>query len=629
MPLSVTVPRSIAAYREPITEIHLHAFGDASGQGVSAAVYGVSKQDSGETQMLIAAKSRLAKRGLTIPRLELIAGHMAVNLVENVAKAIGEDKVTEQHCWSDSTVALYWIEGTGEYRQFVANRVAKVRPHTSVKWHYVPTNQNPADLGSRGGQLTELWLNGPKWLGTPKNWPESPIIQSSKESQVEAKIVREVLCTTQTTNESDDLDLVLERNELRTTLRITAWILRFVHNCKNLEKRKGPLNPSETEEDDDGSNASRVRTAKIPSSPKRRKFSTLKKTRTGCWYTMVEYKERTQFTCQRKQHAFTKKLVRRIHVNTLHGGVGLTMAAIRETYWVPKLRRLVKTIRSECWGCKRFRTIAIKTPAPGYLPTNRTDGKTAFEVVGVDFAGPIRYKKTKKESKAYLVIFACSLFRGIYLELLPDLTTETFFPCLKRFIARRGRPRVIYSDNGGTFIKAAKWLKKAQKDERVLNHLEENDIKWIFNLSRAPWWGGQFERLIGVVKGAMRKVIGKGILHWNELSEMLLDVENQINRRPLSYVEDDVELPVLTPASFLFQRPNQLPEAQPHNEENRDLQKRLKLLRNCEDQLWNRWRREYLTALRERHNMMSGNTGFQVARGDVVIIRTDDKNRGC
>ena len=102
---------------------------------------------------------------------------MASHLVKNVAKAIGEDKVTEQHCWSDSTVALYWIEGTGEYRQFVANRVAKVRSHTSIKWHYVPTNQNPTDLGRRGGKLTELWLNGPKWLGTPENWPESPIIE--------------------------------------------------------------------------------------------------------------------------------------------------------------------------------------------------------------------------------------------------------------------------------------------------------------------------------------------------------------------------------------------------------------------------------------------------------------------
>ena len=71
----------------------------------------------------------------------------------------------------------------------------------------------------------------------------------------------------------------------------------------------------------------------------------------------------------------------------------------------------------------------------------------------------------------------------------------------------------------------------------------------IFNLSRAPWWGGQFERLVGVVKTAMRKVIGKGILSWNELSEVLLDVEIQVNRRPLSYVGEDVE-PLLTPASF-------------------------------------------------------------------------------
>ena len=231
-----------------INEIHLHAFGDASGQGVSAAVYGVSEQESGETQMLIAAKSRLAKRGLTIPRLELIAGHMAENLTTNVAKVIGEDKIAGQHCWLDSTVALYWIGGAGEYRQFVANCVAKVRSHTSVKWHHVPTDQNPADLGSSGGQLTELWLNGPQWLGNPENWPESPLIQSSKESQAEAKIVRDVLCATQTKNESDDLDLVLERNELRRTLRVTSWLLRFVYNCKKREKRNGPLSVSETEE---------------------------------------------------------------------------------------------------------------------------------------------------------------------------------------------------------------------------------------------------------------------------------------------------------------------------------------------------------------------------------------------
>ena len=197
------------------------------------------------------------------------------------------------------------------------------------------------------------------------------------------------------------------------------------------------------------------------------------------------------------------------------------------------------------------------------------------------------------------------------------------------FIVRRGRPRVIYSDNGGTFVKAEKWLNRIRTEERLHNHIEENEIKWIFNLSRAPWWGGQFERLIGVVKGAMRKVIGKGTLYWNEMSDVLLDVETQINRRPLSYVEDDVELPVLTPSSFLFQRENQLPETRPHHEENKHLRKRLKFLRACKDELWNRWRREYLTALRERHNMIHGSKGLQVSAGDVVIVQTEEKNRRC
>ena len=157
---------------------------------------------------------------------------------------------------------------------------------------------------------------------------------------------------------------------------------------------------------------------------------------------------------------YTRKLVRRIHVNTLHGGVGLTMAAIRETYWIPRLRRLVKAVRSDCWECKRFQVMAAKTPKPGYLPTNRTTSQTPFEVVRIDFMGLTRYKKVKHEFKSYLVIVTCSLSWAVHLELLPNLNTKTFIPCLKQFIDRRGRPRVIYSDNSGTFHKVAKWLSK-------------------------------------------------------------------------------------------------------------------------------------------------------------------------
>ena len=325
---------------------------------------------------------------------------------------------------------------------------------------------------------------------------------------------------------------------------------------------------------------------------------------------------------------FTRKLVQRIHCETLHGGVGLTMAAVRERYWIPRLRTLVKTTRKECWGCKRFHIKAATPPVPGPLPEDRTNPGAAFEVIGVDFAGPIRYRSSKAEGKAYLTIFACSLSRAVHLELLRNLETTNFIVCLKKFIARRGRPRVVYSDNGSTFIKASKWLGQLRRDERLRGLLEEHEIKWKFNLSRAPWWGGQFERLIGVVKSAMHKVIGGGHLTWNQLSEILLDIEIQINRRPLTYLEDDVELPILTPATFLHQRTSQLPEEKPWRIEESDLRKRAKYLIQCKNELWRRWKREYLVALRERHNLAQKKSKFQPKPGDVVIVQTDSKNRG-
>ena len=100
--------RSISLYQEEIDEIQLHGFGDASDREVCAAVYAVVKQAPGISQGLITAKSRLAKQDLTIPRLELVSGHMALNLITNVRQALkGLTLATKDHCWLDSSVALH------------------------------------------------------------------------------------------------------------------------------------------------------------------------------------------------------------------------------------------------------------------------------------------------------------------------------------------------------------------------------------------------------------------------------------------------------------------------------------------------------------------------------------------
>lgn len=96
-------------------------------------MYTAVSQKSGRTQSLLTVKSRVAKLGVTIPSLEPIAGHMAVNFAVNVLQALSGIPVDPTiHCWLDGTVALHWINNQGGYRQFPANRVDKIQHHSNV-----------------------------------------------------------------------------------------------------------------------------------------------------------------------------------------------------------------------------------------------------------------------------------------------------------------------------------------------------------------------------------------------------------------------------------------------------------------------------------------------------------------
>ncbi|XP_068674565.1 uncharacterized protein [Montipora foliosa] len=148
------------------------------------------KDPNSQTVEMLRFTRALFKRGLMIPRLELVSGHMAVNLLANVASALDGFPLMEKYCWLDSTVALHWIRSPGTYKQFVSNRVEKIQAHSEVIWRHVGTSENPADLGSRGGEVLNhpSWCNGPKWLNNKACWP--PDIQKSfMESELEIIIV--------------------------------------------------------------------------------------------------------------------------------------------------------------------------------------------------------------------------------------------------------------------------------------------------------------------------------------------------------------------------------------------------------------------------------------------------------
>jgi hypothetical protein len=208
------------------------------------------------------------------------------------------------------------------------------------------------------------------------------------------------------------------------------------------------------------------------------------------------------------------------------------------------------------------------------------------------------------------------------------MSCEEFLMSLKRFIAARGRPKKIISDNGKTFVAAASWMKKVVRNEKLQGYLSEHGVRWQFNLSKASWWGGMFERMVSIVKQALYKVVGFAKLTFKELQDVMLDIQLVLNNRPLSYCEDDIQLPMLTPNMMIFGKANYLMELSPEDIEERDLRKRAKYLKKCKDALWQRWKREYMRALRERHNLTHDGKEKELRRGDVMLIKGDEKNRG-
>ena len=132
--IKIEIPRSISI-RETITNIDIHLFSDASINGVCTVAYVVLYQPNKISQGLIRSQSRLEKRNLTIPRLELIAVQMPAILSQNIKNHLNNPNVRNFYAWSDSPVVLHWLKDKREFKAFVSNRVAKIREYSYLKWN--------------------------------------------------------------------------------------------------------------------------------------------------------------------------------------------------------------------------------------------------------------------------------------------------------------------------------------------------------------------------------------------------------------------------------------------------------------------------------------------------------------
>ena len=170
---------------------------------------------------------------------------MATNLVHNIKDALQGFSVRNAYCWLHSTVALYWIRGSGEYKQFVGNRVRRIQLEEYIECRHVGTEKNPDDLGSWGSevnQTSKLWWRGPEWLSEPANLPPDIITSVTKETKVEAKTLKGIFAVA--LQALDEPDQIMGKWDLWKAIRVSAWVSWVTHNTRNNRKNTTNLETS-------------------------------------------------------------------------------------------------------------------------------------------------------------------------------------------------------------------------------------------------------------------------------------------------------------------------------------------------------------------------------------------------
>ena len=371
LPSRIKVPRSIVSPDTPLNAIDIHVFDDSSIIGTCAAAYAVTHQSGHANQQLIASKPRLAKQNMSIPTLELLAVHMASNLAENIKSALSNYNIRDIHGWTDSIVVLHWLKGKRDYKQFVSNRINKITAKAYITGRHVPSNQNPADIGSTGAygnQIPDLWWTGPTWLEQPEHWPPQPNIMARDESEKETKTVKTLLATSiNIDHEEDECDRLLLKHNLSKFIRITCWISRFFPNCRQT-KTKGPLTTEETNKQ-----------LKYWIHREQQKHKGCDKFKSDEQQLNFKINKESLYECQCRIEGhypiyqpskllLSEKPIYQSHLKTIHGGVNLTMTHIRTDDWIPTMTQLTKKIINKCHGGKRFNTKPYPSSIQGQLP---------------------------------------------------------------------------------------------------------------------------------------------------------------------------------------------------------------------------------------------------------------------
>ncbi|GFX89294.1 integrase catalytic domain-containing protein [Trichonephila clavipes] len=493
---SIKIPRCLNLSSNGIKRLTLHVFCDASKKAYAACVFLRVEYEGNVFVKLIQAKTRVAPlKDISIPRLELLACVWGTRLAASVKNDLNLPDVRIYYL-TDSMTALAWIQRTRDWGVFVSNRVKEIRNLSDFSsWEHVPSEKNFADILSRGCNAEQLvylrWWEGPSWLSeTPVQCPRSK--QVPDEEAVNLELRKSVLVNTAKRIEEFNWHSQYFSSYLKV-VRMIACIFRFFKNAKRI----------------DVCNTSEI--------------------------TFSEF-----------DHA-EKTVIKLIQMEKFEGVTDEKLRPLKpflDEFEILRARTKL-SFREDTHNFKFPIILPNEHPVVHLMIVRKHE---ELMHAGVDLAGPLHLKDRRK---GWVVLFTCAVFRAVHFELITSLSTAAFLQSLRRFISRRGRPTIIYSDNGTNFVGSNSALNSIDWDA-VISKANIQKIKWKFNPPSAAWWGGFWERMIQMLKQILRKMLGRASLYYEELNTVLCECEHVINSRPLTYISEDVnDLSPLTPAMLL------------------------------------------------------------------------------
>ena len=655
-----SVPRCFKpAITNSTTRYELHHFADASQDGYGVVTYlrvitlGIPVHCS-----FIMGKSRVAPlKQISIPRMELSAGTLAVRQDKLVKQEL-DIIISKTQYWTDSTAVLKFIKNTDKrFHTFVANRISMIRDGSNTNdWYYIDTKQNPADDASRGLKAHQMvegsrWCVGPSFLWCHESdWPVQPdTLGNIPDDHTEVKVVRSCLATNVTSSENDIMNELISRFSSWYKLkRIFAWILRYrlklltaararmagshsTHDIHDIAVPPITLSELERAEHYILQHVQLCYACDKSSIRKLDPFMMDGLLRVGgrLSHSSLEINASHQIILP-KDHIISKMIIDYYHHLSGHSGREYVLSLIRTKYWITRGNAAVRSVLSKCFDCKRKHGY-VEHQKMANLPQDRfTTDKPPFTSTGIDFFGPYVVKRGRTSVKRYGLIFTCMTTRAVHIEVTHGLDTDSFLQAMSRFIARRGRPELIRSDNGGSFIRGEKEIKQgiaSWNQDKIHNHLLQNDIQWIFNPPLGSHHGGVWERAIRSARRILNSLLQGQVIDDQCLVTLMAEVESIMNGRPITKVSNDyTDVEALTPNHLLLFRSTSLPLGT-FSKEDMYYHRRWKQIQYMSELFWKRWIREYLPLLQQRQKWTSTMNNLKI--GNIVLLVDNTVSRNC